>query len=349
MSQLHLLKEQLGLSMAINPELACARAIARVIKFPPATRVDTFAKGRVELVEFRLPEDSAIVGKRLMDLPRRTDSRVLVCAVERDEDTFIPDGSFMLKAGDRLHLTGAAHAVTKFLGSIGGVSIKVRSMMIVGGGRLGYYLADMLAERHFHVRIIEKDMDRCTELCELLPHAEIIHGDGSDLELLESQGLCDVNAFVALTGMDEENMIMSMVAKQRKVPKVVTKVNQLHYLSMVEKMGVDTVVSPKMTTANEITQYVRAMQNTVGSKVNTLYKLVGGKAEALEFTAGAATWHRGETLEQVQLKPGLLVAAIVRQGRVIIPNGKDVIMSGDSVVIISTYQQLHDLNDIFEE
>lgn len=349
MNQLHLLQEQLGLSMAINPELATARAIARVIKFPPATRVDTFAKGRVELVEFRLPENSPIAGKRLMDLPRRPESKILVCVVDRHDEIIIPDGSFMLRGGDRLHITGDSRSITVFLGAIGGINFKIRSIILVGGGRLGYYLGSMLDEKQFQVKIIEKDLERCNELCELLPHAEIIHGDGSDVEMLEAEGLDDVDAFAALTGMDEENLIMSMVASHKNVPKVVTKVNQLNYLAMVDKMGIDTVVSPKMTTANEITQYVRAMQNTVGSRIDTLYKLVNGKAEALEFTVGEGTRHLGETLERLNLKKGTLIAAIVRQGKVIIPGGKDFLRPDDSVVVVAGSSRLNDLNDIFEE
>ena len=350
MAQLHLLQKQLGLSMAINPELAAARAISRVIKFPPAIKVDTFAKGRVYLVEFRLPAGSPMVGHRLMDMPRKPDAKVLVCAVDRDGEVTIPSGPFVLEAGDRLHITGESHAITTFLGSIGGMNFKIRSMIVVGGGRRGYYLGKKLDDRPFQLKIIEKNLDRCNELCELLPRAAIIHGDGSDVELLESEGLDDVDAFVALTGIDEENLIMSMVASHKKVPKVVTKVNRLSYLAMVEKMGIDTVISPKVTTADEITQYVRAMQNTVDSGgVDTLYKLVGGKAEALEFTARDTTHHLGETLQEVRLKPGLLVAVIVRQGKVIIPDGKTFIQSGDSVVVIANQYQLGCLNDIFEE
>lgn len=349
MSQLHLLQEQLGLSLAINPELATARAIARVIKFPPAVQVDTFVKGRVELVEIWPPETSPIIGKRLMDLPMRHDSRVLICAVDRGGEVFIPGGPFVIEKGDKLHITGELRSITGFLTSIGGINFKIRSLIIVGGGKLGYYLGRMLDDRQFHVKIVEKNAARCDELCELLPHATIIHGDGSDIELLESEGLEGVHAFVAVTGMDEENLIMSMVAAGNGVPKVVTKVNRLNYLTMVEKMGIHTVFSPKLITAEEITQYVRAMQNTVGIRVDTLCQLVGGKAEALEFTVDRGARHLGETLQQLPLRPHLLVAAIVRRGKVIIPYGGDHIEQGDSVVIISNRYKLTDYNDIFEE
>lgn len=349
MSQLHLLQEQLGLSLAINPELATAHAIARVIKFPPAVQVDTFVKGRVELVEFWLPQNSPIVGKSLMELPTKPESKVLICAVDRGGEVFIPGGPFVIEQGDKLHITGETRAITGFLSSIGGINFKIRSMIIVGGGKLGYYLSRMLDDRQFHIKIIEKNAARCDELCDLLPHATIINGDGSDIDLLEAEGLDGVDAFVALTGMDEENLIMSMVASHKGVHKVVTKLGRLNYLSMVEKMGIHTVVSPKMITAEEITQYVRAMQNTVGSRVDTLCKLVNGKAEALEFTVGERARHLGETLQQLPLRPHLLVAAIVRRGRVIIPHGGDHIEHGDSVVVIANRYKLTDFNDIFEE
>lgn len=349
MSQLHLLQEQLGLSLAINPELATAAAIARVIKFPPAVQVDTFAKGRVELVEFWLPDHSPIIGKRLMDLPMKPENKVLICAVDRGGDVFIPGGPFVIERGDKLHITGETRVISRFLTSIGGVNFKIRTLIIVGGGRLGYYLGRMLDDRQFQLKIVEKSAARCDELCELLPHATIIHGDGSDIELLEAEGLESVHAFVAVTGMDEENLIMSMVASHNGVPKVVTKVNRLNYLSMVEKMGIHSVVSPKLITAEEITQYVRAMQNTVGSKVDTLCQLVNGKAEALEFTVGKNARHLGLTLQELPLRPHMLIAAIVRRGKVIIPAGGDHIEQDDSVVVLANRHRLTDFNDIFEE
>lgn len=349
LAQLQLLKEQFGLSMVINPELEAAREISRVIKFPPALKVDTFSKGRVELVEFKLREGMPIIGKRLMDLPGRIGTKILICAVDRGGEVIIPNGGFVLETGDKIHITGESRNISAFLYSLGESSFKIRSIMIVGGGRICYYLAKMLDEKAFLIKIIEKNAERCNELCELLPSAMIIHGDGSELELLESEGIANVDAFIALTGIDEENMIMSMVASRKKVPKVVTKLNRFHFLAFAEELGADTVVSPKMTTTNQITQYVRAMQNTMGSKVKTLHRLVNENVEALEFTALETTRHRGVPLEKLRLKKNLLVAVIVRGGKVIIPYGKDFIQTGDSVVLITNQHQLGDLNDIFEE
>lgn len=347
-TQLDLLKEQLGLSMVINPELEAARAISRVIKFPPAIRVETFSKGRLELVEYRLREGSPIAGKRLADLSMKQDSKVLICAVDRGGTISIPNGDFRLETGDHIHITGESRNILVFLNMLGSPDRRIGSIMIVGGGKIGYYLATMLDERAFHIKFIEKNADRCNELCDLLPRAVVISGDGSDLELLESEGIDNMDAFIALTGIDEENMIMAMVASRKKVPKVVTKVNRANYQTLAVEMGVDTVISPKTTTASQIAQYVRAMSNTAGGKVKTLHKLLDGKAEAIEFVASQNTPHLSVPLEKLPLKKNLLVAALVRSGDVIIPDGRDSIRLGDSVVIVTNRHRLLSLNDIFE-
>lgn len=350
LQQMDMFKEQFGLSLVINPDLEAAREISRIIKFPPALKVDTFSRGRVELVEFRLRAGSSIAGKRLMDIPFTPKSKVLICAVERCGEVFIPDGSFQLLENDKIYITGDNRAIVNFIHSVstGDFSRRIRSVIIVGGGRLSYYLTRMLDHRRFDIKIIEIDGARCEKLCELLPGASIIHADGTDMGAMEAEGLENADALIALTGMDEENMILSMVAKKRGVSKVVAKVNRFNYLDIVDQMEIDSVVSPKMSTANQIAQYVRAMQNTRGSAVKTLYKLVDGQAEAVEFSVREGTRHLGETLEQIRLRKNLLVGVIVRDGRVIIPGGRDYLQAGDSVVVITNQKNLFDLNDIFE-
>jgi len=348
-TQLQMLKEPLGLSMVINPELESAREIARVVKFPPALKIETFSKGRVELIEFKLLEHMPIVGKSLMEMPQIIDSNVLICAVDRGGAVIIPRGSFVLEAGDRIHITGAARQITSFLSQIGGIHLKVRSLMLVGGGRIAYYLAKMLDVKAFRIKIIEKNRERCDELCDLLPNATIIHGDGSDIDVLESEGIEEADAFVALTNIDEENLIMSMVANEKKVPKIITKTGRFDNLSILEKLGIDTVINPKMTTTNHIIQYVRAVQNSVHfNNIKTLYKIVNGKAEATEFTATSDTAHLNVRLDQLHLKRNLLLAVIVRDGKVIIPHGEDVIKEGDSVIVLTNEHKLSCLNNIFE-
>ncbi|MDR2908599.1 MAG: Trk system potassium transporter TrkA [Oscillospiraceae bacterium] len=352
MAQLGMLKEQFGLSMTVNPELEAAREIARVIKFSPAAGIETFSKGRVELIEFRLGDNCLLAGKKLSELHLATDTRVLICAVNRDDEVIIPDGSFVLNAGDHIHITGETRDISKFLRSIGeNEGFKIRAIMIVGGGRIGYYLAKMLDDRGIDIKIIEINEARCEELSDLLPRAAIVCGDGSEIELLESEGLEDMDAFVALTGFDEENLIMSMVANHKKVPKIVTKTGRFKYVSLINRMGIDTVVNPKMTTASQIVQYVRSMQNSVSlSNIKTLHKIVDGKAEAVEFAANGNTRHLDVPLSKLSLKKNLLIAVLVRAGKVIIPHGKDSIQKGDSVIVVTGgSHHLRDLNDIFSE
>jgi len=347
LSQHHLLREELGLSLVINPELEAAREVARVIKFPSALKVDTFCRGRVEMIEYRLPKDSEIVGKRLMDLSFKSDEKVLICAVERDGAVTIPNGSFVIRGEDKLFITGDNRGIPAFLRYLGTINFKVRTLMIVGGGKIGFYLGKILLEnRVFQVKIVERDLERCESLCERLPRATIIHGDGSDAELLESEGLDGVDAFVALTDRDEENLIMSMVAKGKKVPKIVTKISKSNYMSIAEQMNIGSVVSPKHITADQITRYVRTMQDGLGSNITTLYKIADGRTEALEFTATGSTKNLGVTLEKLRLRQNILLAVIVRGGMVIIPKGKDYVQEGDSVVVLSL-ETLDDLNDIF--
>lgn len=350
MKQLQMLTEQFGLSMTVNPELEAAREIARVIKFSPALKIDTFTKGRVELIEFKIHEECSLAGKTLMELPDATDTKVLICAVDRQGEVFIPGGSFRLEGGDHIHITGTTKDISHFLRSLGESEFRIRSIMVVGGGRIGYYLSNMLLEeRGVQVKIIERNRDRCDELCELLPRASIVHGDGSDIELLESEGLERMDAFIALTGMDEENLILSMVAGHKKVPKIITKTGRFKYTSLIQQMGIDTIVNPKMTTTSQIVRYVRAMQNAEGSNIKTLYKILDGNAEAVEFAATEKTRHLDIPLMQLRLKKNLLIAVIVRGGRVIIPHGTDVILEGDSVIVVTSDHRLSDLNDIYQD
>ena len=350
MSQLQTLKEQFGLSMTVNPELEAAREIARVVKFSPALKIDTFSKGQVELIEFKISKDSSIAGKKLMGLPATTNTKVLICAVDRDGEVFIPGGDFQLLQGDHIHITGTTGDITKFLHSIGEDQMPIRTIMIVGGGRICYYLSHMLLEdRGVAIKIIEKNRERCDELCELLPRVTVIHGDGSDIELLESEGMEQMDAFIALTGMDEENLIMSMVASYKGIPKIITKTGRFKYIPLISRMGIDTVVNPKSTTTSQIVQYVRAMSNAEGSNIKTLHKILNGNAEAVEFVATDKTRNLDIPLKNLRLKKNLLIAVIVREGRVIIPHGQDVIQKNDSVIVVTSEHRLTDLNDIYRD
>lgn len=346
--QLDLIKDDLGLSMTINPELAAAREISRILRFPSAIKVDFFAKGRVELVEVKLRPGSPLEGLPLHSLYNTYKCKVLVCAVQRDGQVFIPDGSCVLQAEDKINLTAPPAEVARFFKAAGITHTKIRNVMLIGGGRVAYYLARQLDTMNIDVKIIESDARRCQELCELLPRATIIHGDCSDHELLHEEGINQTDALVALTGFDEQNIILSVYANSCGVKKVITKVNRDAFLGMVGTVGLESVVSPKTITANQILRYVRALQNSVGSNVETLYKLVNNQVEALEFRIRENAAYLGTPLCDLPLRKNLLIACVVREGKIIIPRGSDCILAGDSVIVVTANKGLQDFNDIFQ-
>ncbi len=344
--QLHMLKDELGLSMSINPESAAAREIARILKFPSALKIDTLAKGLVELVQFQLNEDNPLVNKSLHSINLKYAHHILICAVERDNEVIMPTGKFVLKSGDKVHVIGKGQEITRFFKSINRFLPKSKYVMIVGGGHIPYNLANQISSMGMQVKIIEQDKSRCEELCELLPQVNIIQGDGSSQDVLLTENISRADAFIALTESDEINLITSMFAKSQNVPKVITKIDRSKYSDVLNELGI-VAISPQFITSNTIARYVRSMQNKVGNSVQTLYKIVNENAEAIEFIAKSITKHLGEPLHKLNLKKNILIAALVREGRVIIPGGNDKILPEDNVIIVTTQQKLNDLNDIF--
>lgn len=345
--QIGILKEDLHLSMAVNPELAAANEVARILLFPATSKVETFMKGRVELVEFKLKEDSRIIGMSLAELYRKYQIKILVCAVKRGEDVYIPDGDFVLEAGDKMHIAAGHQDLESFFKSLGKKSEKVRKVLICGGGHMCYYLTTQLLQAGRQVKIIEKKPERCEELCELLPKATVICGDATDQELLIEEGLDECNAFVALTGMDEENIILGLFAQSRGVPKIVAKVNEDSRAQMVENMGIDSIISAKSATADEIMSYVIARNNSYASaNVETVYQLLGGRVKALEFIIKKECEITNVPLKDLPTKRNYLIACIGRKRRVIIPNGNDHLEVGDSVVVVTTNQMINKFSDI---
>jgi len=345
-SELSTIKMELGLDMVINPEQTAASEIARLLSFPAAIYVEPFAKGRVELVEIKIAQDMPLVGMRLSEISSRISSSVLIGAVLRDNEITIPNGDFRIEENDALYIVGRPSNVFNFSKRIGIYTPKIKNVMIIGGGRIAYYLAKYLEETDIKAKIIEIDYDRCLELSELLPNTLIINGDGSDEVLLNSENLSEMDAFVSLTGRDEENLMSALLAKQSGVYKVIAKINRINYSSAFHKLGIDSVVSPKVITANHITRYVRGLKNALENPVEALFKIIGGKAEASEFHATQSTKFINIPLKDLKLQKGVLVAAIVRGNEIIIPHGKDVIKAGDSVILISKDRQFSDLNDI---
>ena len=332
--------------MAINPELAAAVEISRLLRFPTAIKIEPFAKGRIELLKSIVPEASVLNHMRVMDVNNRLKSNVLICAVERGEDVVIPDGNFVIQSGDKLSFIGPRGSRSEFFKKAGIENNAVKTAMFVGGGKLTYYLAKALSDTKIKIKIIEQDEERCNALSELLPHAMIIHGDGSDQQLLIEEGIRQTEAFASLTGFDEENIMLSLYAASQSKAKLITKVNRITFGNVIDSLNLGSVIYPKMITADLILQYVRAMQNSMGSNVETMYKIVAEKAEALEFRVKADAPLLGVPLMDLQLKRNLLVACINRNGHVIIPRGQDTIEAGDTVIVVTTHTGLNDLKDI---
>jgi len=347
--QIRELKEELGLSMAVNPELAAAMEISRLLRFPSALKIEMFARGRVELVEIKIAHGSVLDGMPLWAIYKEFQVKVLICAVQRGGEVFIPSGDFVLQEGDKINLTAPHMEITKFFRTIGIFRTGVKSVMILGGGRLAYYLAKDLISMHVRVKIIEMDYNRCEYLCEMLPEAVIIHGDGTDKDLLMEEGLDKTDALVCLTGMDEENIVVALYGKARKVSKVIAKINRISFNEILDNLDIDGFISPKTIAANNIVRYVRAMQNSAGSSnVEALHRLVNGQVEALEFKVKKASPVVGIPLKDLKTRSGVLVATIIRGNRIIIPGGNDAIEEGDSVIIVTTHKHLMDLKDILK-
>lgn len=345
-AEINYIREELNLSLAINPELAAAREIARLLRFPNAIKIELFAKGRIELLKFMIPKDSILDRMKVMDVVSRLKSNVLICAVERGDDVVIPDGNFEMRGGDKISFIAPHADCADFFRKAGIENNTVNSAMFVGGGKLTVYLAKALTDTKIKIKIIEQDEEQCRILSELLPHAMIIHGDGSDQKLLLEEGIRQTEAFASLTGFDEENILLSLYAASQSRAKLITKVNKIAFENVINALNLGSVIYPKMLTADIILQYVRAMQNSMGSNIETLYKIVADKAEALEFRVRGDSPVLGIPLEKLRTRNNLLVACINRNGRIIMPRGKDTLEAGDTVIIVTTHTGLNDLKDI---
>lgn len=340
------IKEEMGLSMTINPELETATTMARLIKLPSAIEIDTFAKGKVELLKFQVPVDSILDKMKIKNLSSKLHCRVLVCVVEREDQVFIPSGNYELRANDIVSFVASPREAMIFFQKINMYVHKIRKVMIIGGGTMALYLAKAMINSDISVTIIEQNPERCEELSDLLPEAMIINANATYKNVLLEEGLEDAEAFAALTNYDEENILLSLYAKKRSKAKVFTKISRMTYDDIVGEMPLGIIINPKLITADRILQHVRAMQNSKGSNVETLYNIVEDKVEALEFYVRNNAVLLGVPLEKLRLKPNILVSCINRKGKIIIPNGQDHIQLGDTVIIVTTNKGLDDLNDI---
>lgn len=345
-TEIEFIRDELGLSMAVNPEFAAAQEIARLIQIPSALEVDTFAKGRVNLIKIEIPEESVLDQLRLADFSVKVGADALICIVEREKEVFIPGGEFVLMAGDKIYVTMQISALNDFLNKIGIKEKPIKKVMIAGGGTMGYYLGRILADAHIQVKIIEKNESRCAELSDLLPKAMIINGNATDRQLMIEEDIETTDAVTAITNLDEENLLLALYAKKVTNAKVITRINRLSFGDVLEDMPIGSTVTPKDITAEYIIRYVRSMQNSYGSNVETLYRMVDNKVEALEFRVGSDARVTKAAIGELKIKKNTLICCINRNKCIIRPTGRDTIMPGDNVIIVTTNRGLNGIDEI---
>ena len=342
-------KNELGLAMVINPELAAAKEIARVLNFPSAIKIETFAKGRVELLKFKLPKNSQLVGMSVKDVAIKLRSTITFCTIERGDEVYIANGNFVFEEKDIISFIASPQKAKAFFKKIDYQIEPIKDALIVGGGPITYYLCNLLEGSGISCTVVEKNTARCNELATEFEKVTIINADPSDEDVLREEGVALTDAFVALTGLDEENILLSLFAKKSGSRKIITKINRIDFDDIVSHLDLDTMVYPKNITADTIVSYVRAMNNRRGSNIETVYNLIKGRVEAVEFTIGNGSPVVGKPLMELALKPGVLIATIQRGRTLIAPRGQDVIEPGDSVVVITKDMALTNIKDILKK
>lgn len=342
------MRDDLGISMIVNPELDTAREIFNLINLPSIAQFERFARGKILLVEIIANSTCSLVGESLNSVGKKFSAKVLICAVQRGTSVTIPSGDFVIEEGDKIYLTSDAKSLRDFLAQINLYIVPLKNIMIVGGSKISYYLANELSKKKYKIRLIESDKETAEELAEALPSVSVILGNGTQHDLLIEEGIEAMDAFVALTDIDEENMIASMFANKMKVRKTITKIKNEHLYGMIDELGIHNNVSPNDIVASRIISYIRAIVNTDGSNVLTLYKLVSGQVEALEFVAKKSENICDKPLKDLNIKKNCLIAGIFRQNEVIRPGGNDCIRLGDNVIVVTTHKNFNDLTDVFE-
>lgn len=343
------LKNELGLAMVINPELAAATEIDRLLRFPAAIKIDTFAKGRVELIKFKLPENSPIIGLSVKEIAITLKCDVLICAVERGKDVYITKGDFVFKEKDVVSLIATPKKAADFFEKIKHKRHSVKDVMIVGGGKISQYLCEMLEKRGgVATKVIEKDRKLCDYICTQMPHLTVINGDPVERDVLLQEGIANTGAFVSITDQDEENILLTLFAKNVGKGKLITKISRTDFDEVIAPLDIDSVIVPKNITSDMILQYVRSKKSSIGSNVETLYNLINGKVEAAEFAIKETSEITNKPLFKLEIKDDVLIASILRGNDIIIPRGSDVIIPGDNVIIVSKHLALHDITDILK-
>lgn len=343
---INFIREQLGLAIIINPDLEAAKEIARILYLPAALEVNSFTHSHAEIVKFKIPEGNILDRMRIWDIGKHIKHNILICAIERDGEVYIPSGNFQMASGDIVSYVGTRKACESFFKGIGFDTHRVKDTMIIGGSKAAYYLAEQLLNSGIGVKIIENNLKHCEALSKLLPEAIIINGDGTDEDLLLEEGIKDVESFVPLTGIDEENIILTLYAQQVSDAKVITKINRITFDSVIDKLDLGSVVYPKYITSEAIIAYVRAKQASKGSNIETLYHMFDSRVEAIEFVIDQESAATGTSLMEMSLKDNLLVCFIRRNGQTFIPTGQDCLLVGDRVMIVTTHTGFHELTDI---
>ncbi len=344
--QIYKMSDLFALSLTVNPEKQAAAEIERLLKFPGFLKRDTFAKGRVEIVELKIDANSKLRDIPLSEMAAIVKCRVLVCTVLRNGAATAPDGNFILKEGDRIFVTAPTNDLAALLKNLGIITRKVSRVIICGGGRISYYLSQRLVKSGITVQIIEKNYEKCLKLADMLPEVSIVHGDASEQTLLESEGIFDCSAIVSLTGLDELNMIISLYANSCGVPQIITKLGHINTGPITDTLPLGSMISPKELCANTIVRYVRAMQNHAGAAVS-VHSIADGQVEACEFVVDETTRHCGELLKDIKLKKNVLIACITHGNVTEIPNGYSSFTKGDTVIIVSGNSIIHNINEIF--
>ncbi len=346
--QVEEMKDFLGISMLVNPEKDTANEIFNLISLPSIVQVDNFAKGKVLLVEVIATKGCLLIGESLISLSKKFDTKVLICAVQRGEEVYIPTGDFVIEEGDKIHFTSDVHLLSEFLSEVNLIQSPLKNVMIVGGGKTSVYLAEQLSKRRYKVKLIEKDKEKAEELAGLLPKVTVVNGNGTRQEVLIEEGIEFMDAFVPLTSVDEENMVVSLFANKMKVKKTITQIKDDGLISMLDELGMYNNVSTKNVVADRVASYIRALENEKGSNVLTLSHLVNDRVEALEFIARTIEDVYDKPLSELKIKKNCLIACIIRGNQVIIPDGKSYIQQGDNVIVVTTHRNFDDLTDVFE-
>ncbi|MBR6336010.1 MAG: Trk system potassium transporter TrkA [Clostridia bacterium] len=346
-NQVNFLREKIGINMIVNPEYETANEIARIIRFPSVANVDSFARGKVEIARIIVHAENPLCDMPIHEISKKFRQQVLICAVQRGSTVTIPSGDFIIKKEDSISITGTRTELTSFMRAIGVYKQRINNVMIVGGGRIGYYLSLLLSETSRNIKLIDLDEEKCRKLKNSLGDVTVICGDGTDQDLLDELSIENQDSLVALTGIDEENIIVSMYAYSKNVKKVITKVDR-HSYSILTDIGLETIVSPQLVAGSLVTRYVRALQNSAeNAQIHTLYKLVGGKVEALEFSVPIDASYENIPFKDLHIFSDILIVSIIRKGKIIFPGGDDVMKGGDTVIVVTAGRIIEDLHDIF--